>query len=148
MKDFVKSTRIANAEFYSLAPTEDAENAEAYISALNWAIKEPDVNNIALTGGYSSGKSSILKTYQKKSKKPKRFLNISLLTFTQKDYEKDESNIEQCILKQIFYKEKISKTPYSRFKKINNLNAKISIKIAIILLIILSILFFINLALL
>src|SRR5699024_7450804 len=66
------------------------------------------------------------------------------LTFTQKDYEKDESNIEQCILKQIFYKEKISKTPYSRFKKINNLNAKISIKIAIILLIILSILFFIN----
>lgn len=144
MKDFVKSTRIANAEFYSLAPTEDAENAEAYISALNWAIKEPDVNNIALTGGYSSGKSSILKTYQKKSKKPKRFLNISLLTFTQKDYEKDESNIEQCILKQIFYKEKISKTPYSRFKKINNLNAKISIKIAIILLIILSILFFIN----
>lgn len=144
MKDITKQKRIDSTRFYSLAPTKEAENIEAYISALNWAIKEQDINNIALTGSYGSGKSSILKTYQGKSKKPKRFLNISLLTFNQKDYEKDESNIEKCILKQIFYKEKISKTPYSRFKKINNLNEKIGIKIAIILFIILSILFLIN----
>ena len=79
MKDITKQKRIDSTRFYSLAPTKEAENIEAYISALNWAIKEQDINNIALTGSYGSGKSSILKTYQGKSKKPKRFLNISLL---------------------------------------------------------------------
>ena len=70
-----------NIKFHSLAPTDNAENSDIYLSALDWAIKEPNIKNIALTGNYGSGKSSILNTYQKKSKNKERFLNISLATF-------------------------------------------------------------------
>lgn len=131
-------------KFYSLAPTEEAENADSYIPAIDWAIKEPDVKNIAITGNFGSGKSSILNTYKKRTKKKKRFLNISLASFNQKNYEKDESIIENSILQQILYKEKINKTPFSRFKKINNIHDKMWLKIIIIILIALSVIFLIN----
>ncbi len=133
-----------NIKFHSLAPTDNAENSDIYLSALDWAIKEPNINNIAVTGNYGSGKSSILNTYQKKSKRKERFLNISLATFDQKDYKKDDNIIEKSILQQLFYKEKINKTPYSRFKKINNLNSKLWLKILATVLIVFSIIWIIN----
>lgn len=133
-----------NIKFHSLAPTDKAENSGIYLSALDWAIKEPNIRNIAVTGNYGSGKSSILNTYQKKSKNKKRFLNISLATFDQKDYQKDDNLIEKSILQQLFYKEKINKTPFSRFKKINNLNSKLWLKIIAMILLIFSIIWIIN----
>lgn len=133
-----------NIKFHSLAPTDNAENSDIYLSALDWAIKEPNIKNIALTGNYGSGKSSILNTYQKKSKNKERFLNISLATFDQKDYQKDDNLIEKSILQQLFYKEKINKTPFSRFKKINNLNSKLWLKILAMILLIFSIIWIIN----
>ena len=131
-------------KFHSLAPTENAEKTDIYFSALDWAIKEKNIKNIAITGNYGSGKSSILNTYQKNSKHKKRFLNISLATFDKKDYKTDENVIEKSILQQLFYKEKIKKTPFSRFKKINNLNDKLWLKLIIMILIIFSIIWFIN----
>lgn len=133
-----------NIKFHSLAPTDNAEKTDIYFSALDWAIKEKNINNIAITGNYGAGKSSILNTYQKSSKDKKKFLNISLATFDKKDYTKDENVIEKSILQQLFYKEKISKTPFSRFKKINNLNDKLWLKIILMILIIFSIIWFIN----
>lgn len=133
-----------NIKFQSLAPTENAEKTDIYFSALDWAIKEKNIKNIAITGNYGSGKSSILNSYYKKNKNKKRFLNISLATFDKKDYEEDENVIEKSILQQLFYKEKFKKTPFSRFKKINNLNDKLWLKIIIMLLIIFSIIWFIN----
>lgn len=133
-----------NIKFHSLAPTDNAENSDIYLSALDWAIKEPNIKNIALTGNYGSGKSSILNTYQKKSKNKERFLNISLATFDQKDYQKDDNLIEKSILQQLFYKEKINKTPFSRFKKINNLNSKLWLKILAMILLIFSVIWIIN----
>ena len=133
-----------NIKFHSLAPTDNAENSDIYLSALDWAIKESNIKNIAVTGNYGSGKSSILNTYQKKSKNKERFLNISLATFDQKDYKKDDNIIEKSILQQLFYKEKINKTPYSRFKKINNLNNKLWLKILAMILLIFSLIWIIN----
>ena len=65
-----------NIKFHSLAPTDNAENSDIYLSALDWAIKEPNIKNIALTGNYGSGKSSILNTYQKKSKNKESWIKI------------------------------------------------------------------------
>lgn len=70
--------------YHSLSPINNA-NADQYIEALNWALnnrKEKSIYNIALTGPYGSGKSSILKTFQQNNEnKEYVFLEISLATF-------------------------------------------------------------------
>src|ERR1700677_3783274 len=70
--------------FHSLSPINDAD-ADQYIEALTWALdnrKKKSIYNIALTGPYGSGKSSILKTFQQKNEnKDYIFLEISLATF-------------------------------------------------------------------
>lgn len=52
--------------YRDLTPESDTKNSEEYIRALHWAIKNKDVKNIALSGPYGSGKSSVIKTYLKK----------------------------------------------------------------------------------
>ncbi len=48
--------------YESLTPTElDSDKAGCYISALNYAYEHPDIRNIAVTGPYGAGKSSVLK---------------------------------------------------------------------------------------
>lgn len=39
---------------------------DIYINSLFWALRNKNVKNIALTGSYGSGKSSILKTFKEK----------------------------------------------------------------------------------
>lgn len=104
-----------------------------YIDSLLWALKNKNIKNIAMTGSYGSGKSSILKTF--KEKHPEfEYLNISLATFEdlfveeeqlpkQKNGKYDELNkrIELSILQQMLYVEKSHTIPNSRFQKIKNL---------------------------
>jgi hypothetical protein len=95
-----------------------------YLDNLKKAISTEGINNIAITGSYGSGKSTILKTF--KYHNPEfEYLNISLASFKdnkdgpgQGDFER---NLEISILQQIFYHVKPSKIPDSRFKRIINL---------------------------
>jgi len=128
--------------YHSLSPICEAKIPQ-YEEALNWALnnrKEKNIKNIAITGPYGSGKSSILNTFQKNnSNKDLHFLNISLATFKDELEEdkdplpgvkkKSKTNgedlirlIELSILQQIFYHEEDSKIPDSRFKKIKSYN--------------------------
>jgi len=140
-------TQAQAIPYHSLSPIDDA-NVGDYVEALKWALdnrKEKAIYNIALTGPYGSGKSSILKTFKKQNtNKDYVFLDISLATFkeelpeatTQVDGQEpegrkaDKSNddilrlIELSILQQIFYHEEDEKIPDSRFKKIKTLNRK------------------------
>lgn len=81
--------------YHSLSPISDVEKHKDYCDALEWAIsnrKKKDIKNIALTGIYGSGKSSILKTFQETSEnKDLQFLKISLATFKE---EKDNNDKE------------------------------------------------------
>ncbi|WP_373060148.1 hypothetical protein [Zunongwangia sp. H14] len=74
-----------NVPFNSLSPVSDPEKHKFYCDSLEWALlnrKEKDIKNIALTGTYGSGKSSILKTFQETTTNENlKFLNISLATF-------------------------------------------------------------------
>lgn len=135
--------------YSSLSPIDDGDENGHYSRALLWALKnrkKEDIKNIALTGSYGSGKSSILKTFQKNYKgNDLKFLNISLATFKEEKPEFDEKGkeikvdksgllrlIETSILEQIFYHEEDSKIPDSRFKKIKSYSVKKLILISIL----------------
>jgi len=119
-----------NLPYNSLTPTENAEKVEDYLNTLDWALNNRNkVKNIAIAGPYGSGKSSVIQTFQNKNKynKDYRFLNISLATFKEdkKEQKEEQKNdilrlIELSILQQLFFHEKDSKIPDSRFKKIKN----------------------------
>jgi len=55
--------------FVDLAPTDQADENGIYASALDGALDNDNICNIALSGPYGSGKSSIIKTYVASSNK-------------------------------------------------------------------------------
>ncbi|WP_031480710.1 YobI family P-loop NTPase [Maridesulfovibrio frigidus] len=111
-------------KYVSLAPIDDADPNRTYSKALTFALNESDIKNIALTGPYSSGKSSVIKTFEKKCGKRYKILNISLASFKdekakENGYDKGQSHlIEKSILQQMIYGADADNLPYSRFKKI------------------------------
>lgn len=139
----------------SLQPQRLDKDEKAYQSVLDIEerLKKGDATNIALTGPYGSGKSSILYTL-KEDFPEHRYLNISLATLKPSedvnyDVEDKPSKlnvdrlIEYSILQQLIYKEKQSALPNSRFKRIfqvperNVVKATIAIILAFLALIIL-----------
>lgn len=114
-----------NSGYDDLAPKADIENGQEYLDALFWGLKNENVKNIALTGPYGSGKSSIIQAYLKKYPRTKA-LNVSLATFDLKKENNDdfEKEIELGILKQLFYKVDSGKIPQSRYRKIKKIYYK------------------------
>lgn len=133
--------KIVELDYSSLSPIANGDKEGHYSKALQWALEnreEEDIKNIALTGSYGSGKSTILKTFQKNYRGTElKFLNISLATFKEEKPKFDEQGnpiekdkeellrlIETSILQQIFYHEEDKNIPDSRFKKIKSYGAK------------------------
>jgi len=108
------------SKFVDLAPTDNADKAGVYSEAILFAINNAKVFNIALTGPYGSGKSSIIQTFLKKHKRPS--LHISLASFVPEINTGDETvsrqEIERSILQQMLYGADANKLPLSRFKRI------------------------------
>jgi septin family protein len=86
---------------------------------LKEAINDNSIFNIALSGPYGSGKTSIIKTF--KNRYSLKYIDISLATFDDKFTNAGSTlKLEYCILKQLFYKVHPNKVPESRFKRIVN----------------------------
>lgn len=114
--------------YVGLGPTDDAENVSEYIRAMEWAINDDNVTNIALAGPYGAGKSSIINTFLRKHPSIKH-INISLAAFRENNQEKIDPNgedfeklLEEGILKQLFYKVHYSKIPQSRYRKLHKVS--------------------------
>lgn len=116
-----KSLKYKRIEYKDLTPEKDIKNGEEYFNALDWALSNPDIKNIALSGPYGSGKSSIIQSYIKRHPKIKA-LNISLATFKVENSQDDENTIEEGILKQLFYKVDANKIPQSRYRKLRKIS--------------------------
>jgi len=128
---FSRSTTAADApsQFVNLAPTDTADEAGVYAKALKAAIKDPKVSNIALTGPYGSGKSSIIQSFLRQNEICP--LQISLAAFLPEaikagpdqavtDRKVSKQEIERSILQQMLYGADANKLPFSRFKRIRS----------------------------
>lgn len=125
-----QQTSSQMTSLHSLAPRiltdeEDIKRIQPYLDALKTAIDDQNISNIALTGGYGSGKSTIIRTFQERNRGYK-YLNISLASFkdNQQEDEKLERKLEISILQQIFYHVAPSVIPDSRFKRIVNISGR------------------------
>jgi hypothetical protein len=118
---------IENPKGYDdLTPIDKADEDKNYSEALIWALKNPSVKNIAITGPYGSGKSSVLRTFEKEHKEYS-YLNISLGAFKddlQTPKTTDEHRnalIEKSVLQQVFYRVGEHAVPHSRFQRIKEI---------------------------
>ena len=141
-----------NYGYVDLAPTDDADNISEYLRALEWALNDKNITNIALAGPYGAGKSSIIETFLRIHPSIK-YINVSLAMFRKNDQDtiefkgtedtaKPESNqnmtgdtagenfekqLEEGILKQLFYKVHYSRIPQSRYRKLHKVSLGISL---------------------
>ena len=126
--------------YSDLVPIDSLDSKEESLKALHWAISNAKVKNIALTGPYGAGKSSIIKSYLKQYPKCKA-ISLSLATFDGRSWDKVqqlydenkyedahnaekefEDELERGILKQLFYKVDAVKIPLSRYRKLHHVN--------------------------
>ena len=101
-----------------MTPT-DSVDLNVYGEAIDYVFDNPDIKNVAISGAYSAGKSSVLASY-KKQHNDKRFLHISLAHFTSPDQEDEleikESVLEGKILNQLIHQIPAEKIPQTNFR--------------------------------
>lgn len=81
--------------FGKLTPVDDAD-ISVYENAINYVFKNEDIKNVAISGAYGAGKSSLLASYKKKNSEHK-FMHISLAHFkslNENNSTSDEPNNE------------------------------------------------------
>lgn len=92
-------------KFERLTPIDNMD-LDVYEEAIDYVFSNSDVKNVAISGAYSAGKSSVLASYKKKHDEL-RFLHISLAHFKSTDQESDaevkESTLEGKILNQLIH---------------------------------------------
>ncbi|WP_279012443.1 hypothetical protein [Actinomyces oris] len=126
-------------ELKSFRPCHDLEQHRIYVDALNNAIQQDEVKNIALSGPYGVGKSSILQGFRKDPDGKYRddIITISLSTLgfsksadSDSRYSADASispqtnQIQKEIVKQLLYRKPPNELPASRFKRIQKPDRK------------------------
>lgn len=136
--------------FERLTPIVDMD-LEVYEDAINYVFDNQDIKNVAITGAYSAGKSSVLASYKKKHEKL-RFLHISLAHFKSPDKEEktkedktevNESTLEGKILNQLIHQIPSKKIPQTNFKVKKTISPKsVSIRTIVVVLFSIFIIYF------
>lgn len=113
----------------SLTPGYESENHKVYLDAVEAALTGQDadsIRNIALTGSYGTGKSSVLLKVAASHKK--KVIQVSLSTLGIEEAQDDDSaaksktnRIQKEIVKQFLYSEDPARAPGSRFRRIGRL---------------------------
>lgn len=131
---------------------EEKENIQVYLDKLFYAINDKNIHNIALSGGYGTGKSSIIKTLIKNhSYKKNKYIVISIGSFLDYKIKKDSGDvssnqiididelhvvdkIEESILKQLMHLNNYDDMLESDLKRIKSRRTKLFILVSIMFL--------------
>ncbi len=131
---------MSQINFEKLTPTKDVE-LKIYSDALDFVFENNDMRNVAVSGAYSAGKSSVIESYKEKHEELS-FLHISLANFdtTEQQSIKDDNNnigsndteisvkkdsntssikesvLEGKILNQLLHQIDVSKIPQTNFR--------------------------------
>ena len=138
-KNRIKNKRKKNItnqseKFRSLAPVTSEIKFNRYRNMFKTAFSKKYIANIAVTGPYSSGKSSIMQACKKKYGEDE-FITLSLTNFTQENNndtiniennnkEEKEENLESQLINQLLHKIKPKRIKESRFVENLKINTK------------------------
>lgn len=130
-----EATRIEpDWDLLPLTPKYDERAHGRYVAAIIKALKTPKIKNIALSGNYGVGKSSIL--LRVSELEAKRVVELSLSTLAPVDAPDPDNKalppqattptnrIQQEIVKQLLYREDPNRAPGSRFRRIERFQWK------------------------
>ena len=121
-------------KFKSLTPEILPRNKEIYTEALDYAFSKDDIRNIAITGVFGAGKSTVWNTYRKQKSAREadsdfdNIITVCLGKYNDKKEQNDnksekelENRVERQIINQITAQIKSSVTPMSKYKYKGNL---------------------------
>lgn len=113
----VTSHAGSEIQLRSLAPAYKKEHHASYVHHLKVSMRDPKNKNIALTGRYGSGKSSIIDNFLEEQQERKRTLRISINTLGPDEDEDLTNRIQKELVKQLVYRAKPGEIRHSRFAR-------------------------------
>ena len=141
-------------KFNSLTPEVLPENKAVYTEALDFAFSNNDIKNIAITGIYGAGKSSVWKTYEEKEKL-KNVVTVSLGKYEDNladevtgDYppkeldDETENRLEKQLINQLLSQIPANQIPLSKYRfKQNKSKCKLFVQVFMTIIFLISIIF-------
>lgn len=133
--------------FEKLTPNDEVD-ISVYDEAMEFVFDNSDITNIAISGAYGAGKSSVIESYKKKHT-DKKFMHISLAHFESSDIKDetdviDETMIEGKILNQLIHQIPVSKIPQTNFRVKKEISKLHIFKIAVLFYLMIGSLVFIS----
>ena len=104
----------------------DDVNIDVYEEALDYVFESDDIRNVAISGAYGAGKSSVLASYKKKHP-DKKYIHISLAHFnSEKKDDSDENGVSESVLEgkilnQLIHQISSDNIPQTNFKVKQNI---------------------------
>ena len=109
----------------SLAPEYVKDEHALYVKHLEWAVDDETVRNVALTGRYGSGKSSILDQFiETSAKNGLKVQRISINTLGPDEAEDITNRIQKELVKQLVYRAEPGAIRRSRFARTADLTRR------------------------
>lgn len=119
----------ARLRLASLAPKFQAKRHQLYFDLLDRALQHESTRNVALTGAYGTGKSSVLNQLESDGRYKDRVVGLSLSTISPTEQQASGNpvpadstasrvnQIQKELVKQLLYRLPTSSVPQSRFRR-------------------------------
>jgi len=137
--------------FQNLGPVSHGDTSGIYMDVLSNVVGNKEIKNLAITGPYAAGKSSVINRFKQEAQNNKWLGTDQLLTISLADYSDTEDlqnqdsvkeDLELRILQQILYTSAGEELPHSRFNRISPIKRNLLTSLVFCLWLLSSIFFF------